>query len=62
MVCLGLNPWAAGWKAQTNPLSYGGIPTMATLWVTLVKTGQKLLVLVTLSRRQLTLFREERTH
>ena len=49
MVCLGLNPWAEGWKAQTNPLSFGGIPTMATFWV--VKTGQKLLVLVTLSRR-----------
>ena len=26
MVCLGLEPGAAGWKAQTNPLSYGGIP------------------------------------
>ena len=24
MVCLGLKPGAAGWKAQTNPLSYGG--------------------------------------
>ena len=24
MVCLGLQPGAAGWKAQTNPLSYGG--------------------------------------
>ena len=24
MVCLGLEPGAAGWKAQTNPLSYGG--------------------------------------
>ena len=23
MVCLGLEPGAAGWKAQTNPLSYG---------------------------------------
>ena len=22
MVCLGLKPGAAGWKAQTNPLSY----------------------------------------
>ena len=22
MVCLGLEPGAAGWKAQTNPLSY----------------------------------------
>ena len=26
MVCLGLEPWVAGWKAQTNPLSYGGSP------------------------------------
>ena len=26
MVCLGLKPGAAGWKAQTNPLSYGGTP------------------------------------
>ena len=24
MVCLGLEPGTAGWKAQTNPLSYGG--------------------------------------
>ena len=24
MVCLGLDPRAAGWKAQTNPLNYGG--------------------------------------
>ena len=24
MVCLGLEPGAAGWKAQTNPLSYCG--------------------------------------
>ena len=23
MVCLGIEPGAAGWKAQTNPLSYG---------------------------------------
>ena len=26
MMCLGLEPGAAGWKAQTNPLSYGGTP------------------------------------
>ena len=25
-MCLGLEPGAAGWKAQTNPLSYGGTP------------------------------------
>ena len=26
MVCLGLEPRAARWKVQTNPLSYGGTP------------------------------------
>ena len=26
MVCLGLEPVAAGRKAQTNPMSYGGTP------------------------------------
>ena len=26
MVCLGVKPGAAVWKAQTNPLSYGGTP------------------------------------
>ena len=26
MVCLGLEPRAAGWRGQTNPLSYGGTP------------------------------------
>ena len=26
MECLGFEPGAAGWKAQTNPLSYKGIP------------------------------------
>ena len=26
MVCLGFEPRVAGWKAQTNPLSYGGTP------------------------------------
>ena len=26
MVCLGLEPRVAGWKVQTNPLSYGGSP------------------------------------
>ena len=28
MVCLGFEPGAAGWKARTNPLSYGGTPTL----------------------------------
>ena len=26
MVCLGFEPGAAGWKAETNPLGYGGTP------------------------------------
>ena len=32
MVCLGLKPGAAGWKAQTNPLSYSGTPITKVLW------------------------------
>ena len=31
MVCLGLEPRVAGWKAQTNPLSYGGRPKLDNL-------------------------------
>ena len=31
MVCLGLEPGAAGWKTQTNPLSYGGTPIFSHL-------------------------------
>ena len=31
MVCLGFEPWVAGWKAQTNPLSYGGTPQLTVL-------------------------------
>ena len=30
MVCLGLEPRAARWKVQTNPLSYGDTPTFMT--------------------------------
>ena len=26
MACLGVEPGVAEWKAQTNPLSYGGTP------------------------------------
>ena len=26
IACLGVKPGVAGWKAQTNPLSYGGTP------------------------------------
>ena len=35
MVCLGLEPGAAGWKAQTIPLSYGGTPQANFLFVSL---------------------------
>ena len=31
MVCLGFEPGAAGWKAQTKPRSYGGHPTVLCL-------------------------------
>ena len=31
MVCLGIEPGAAGWKARTNPLSYGGTPILQLL-------------------------------
>ena len=33
IVCWGLEPGAAGWLAQTNPLSYGGrIARVEFLW------------------------------
>ena len=38
MVCLGLKPGAAGWKAQTNPLSYGGIPPLNTVCMAKLST------------------------
>ena len=43
MVCLGLEPEAAGWKAQTNPLSYGG-----TQWlkIFLISANRRLLFYV----------------
>ena len=35
MVYLGLEPRVAGWKVQTNPLSYDGTPLYSKLaWVT----------------------------
>ena len=33
MVCLGLEARAAGWWVQTNPLSYGGTPSICNLMV-----------------------------
>ena len=35
MVCLGLEPEGARWKAQTNPLSYGSTPFKVILNVTI---------------------------
>ena len=34
MVCLGLKPWGAEWKTQTNQLSYGGTPTCSQCYKT----------------------------
>ena len=33
MLCMGLEPRAAGWKVQTNPLRYGGTHCYAVLEV-----------------------------
>ena len=33
MICLGFEPGAEEWKAQTEPLSYGGTPQYWTLLV-----------------------------
>ena len=33
MSCLGLEPGAARWKAQTTTLSYGGTPTSVPLFL-----------------------------
>ena len=41
MVCLGLESEAAGWKGQTNPLSYGGNPNTFTCWVESSETGSQ---------------------
>ena len=32
MACLKVKPRLAGWKAQTNPLSYGGTPYETSLF------------------------------
>ena len=42
MVCLGLEPGAAGWKAQTNPLSYGGTPKNGPYFRETIKNCNKL--------------------
>ena len=37
MECLGFEPGAAGWKAQTKPRSYGGHPPVQLLSPMIVK-------------------------
>ena len=39
MVCLGFEPGAAGWKARTNPLSYGGTPVFEIIYQSLATLG-----------------------
>ena len=40
MACLGVKPGAAGWKAQTNALNYGGPPNLLCLCIKLkIKRG-----------------------
>ena len=34
MLCLGLEPGAARWLAQTDPLSYGGRPSFQNIFET----------------------------
>ena len=41
MVCMGLEPGAAVWKAQTNPLSCGGTPDWLKL-VTRIATPNRI--------------------
>ena len=41
MVCLGFVPGAAGWKAQTNPLSYGGTPVYCLFFKSFYVTSFK---------------------
>ena len=51
MVCLGLKPGAEGWKAQTNPLSYGGTTqeTKCLVWNSLTIVVAHLLLPALLS-------------
>ena len=46
MVCLGLEPRAAGWKAQTNPLSYGDMQFLVSNFLAGQKVCARKLVLL----------------
>ena len=39
MACLGVEPGAAVWKVQTNPLSYGGTPNIGSLSIRFYNIG-----------------------
>ena len=52
MVCLGIKPGAAGWKAQTNPLSYGGTPKR-WLFILLIRSTLMSLMQVVVCERQI---------
>ena len=43
MVCLGLEPGAAVWKAQTNPQSYGQHPIAIKM---LIRAGEIAMILI----------------
>ena len=46
MVCLGFEPGVAGWKAQTNPLSYGGTPCRTQFYNTDSRGRKKVYLLL----------------
>ena len=62
MVCLGLEPGAAGWKSQMNPLSYGGIPKwhFFTLGILFLETTSNVLADTTRRWRSGPAFRRSR--
>ena len=41
MVCSGVEPGVAGWKAQTNPLSYGSTPRQNSFTASIPSVGQQ---------------------
>ena len=41
MECLGVEPGVAGWKAQMDPLSYGGTPWLHILLLKRSIDGEK---------------------
>ena len=60
MVCLGLEPGAAEWKAQKNPLSYGGTQ-LCIVYVILFFWRPKKMKIPFLSERKFCFFGEKET-